>query len=302
MTHGSTIEPMPEHGCATDSWAVDKQQIEIIPLPALMEMTPPEVRSLVEKVHLQKDVATTYMQMYYVFLLSQQYEAALDMQTRALRLRRVFRIRGKSEPLLRLLVVMGPGIMLDNTPIEFVLHGCQIETSILYLLPSDDVVGNLPKHDITFVAIGESSTNLPLLEKMQAMMKDWPTPVVNQPVFIKNCARDKCYQLLQGIPGIYMPATMKVHQGELIKNDFPITIRPIDTQGGEGLEKIEDAVALARYCASYPAQEYYVAKFLNYQSHDGHYRKMRIVMIDGKPVVSQRFSEENKLLRLETRI
>ena len=106
-------------------------------LRALMNMTPPEVQVLMEEVHRGDDLARTYMQMFYVFLLFNQHEAAVDMQTRALRLQRVFRIQGCQTPLLRLLVVMGPGHMQDNTPIEFVLHGSTIQTEILYLLPDE---------------------------------------------------------------------------------------------------------------------------------------------------------------------
>ena len=256
---------------------------EIVALPALMDMTPPELRSLIEETHSREDAASIYMQMFYVFLLTSQHEAAAEMQSRALQLRRIYRIKGKPDPKLRLLVVMGPGNMQDNTPIEFVLHGCHVQTDILYLLPDDDAPLELPAHDVTFIAIGESGKNVALLKNLADRLSDWPTPVINHPRFIRNCARDTCYQLLRDIAGVVMPPTLKMCRGELPPISFPITIRPIDTQGGEGLERVEDDAALQGYLAANSAQNFYVAQFVNYRSADGQFRKMRIVLIDGVP-------------------
>jgi glutathione synthase/RimK-type ligase-like ATP-grasp enzyme len=254
-------------------------------LCTLMNMTPPEVQVLMEEVHGGDDLARTYMQMFYVFLLFNLHEAAVDMQTRALRLQRVFRIQGCQTPLLRLLVVMGPGHMQDNTPIEFVLHGSTIQTEILYLLPDENMPAVLPPHDITFIAIGESSRNAALLAKLDAVLNRWPTPVINRPRFILNCARDRCYKLLKDLPDVCMPRTLRLLLGEAPEMAYPITLRPVDTQGGEGLERVDHAEALKAYYAAHPADAYYAAQYLDYQSADGCYRKMRIVLIHGMPYI-----------------
>ena len=67
--------------------------------------------------------------------------------------------------------------------------------------------------------------------------------------------------------------------------DFPITLRPIDTQGGVGLQRIDHADALTGYFASVPAEAYYAASYIDYRSPDGQYRKWRVVLIDGCPYV-----------------
>jgi glutathione synthase/RimK-type ligase-like ATP-grasp enzyme len=66
---------------------------------------------------------------------------------------------------------------------------------------------------------------------------------------------------------------------------FPITIRPVDTQGGEGLQRVDHAEALEVYYESHTAQAYYAAHYIDYQSSDGCYRKLRIVLIDGAPYI-----------------
>jgi glutathione synthase/RimK-type ligase-like ATP-grasp enzyme len=225
------------------------------------------------------------MQMFYVFLLLNQTEAAADMQARALQHRRVYRLIGNQTPKLRLLVLMGPGNMQDNTPIDFVVHDSVIQTEILYLLPDEAVPTTLPLHDVTFIALGESSRNASLLAQLDTLLPAWPTPVINHPRAIRNCARDSAYELIHNIPGVLMPVTKKRRQGEALEMEFPLTLRPIDTQGGTGLQRIDQAEALAGYYADFPAEAYYAAHYVDYQSGDGNFRKLRIVLIDGAPYI-----------------
>ena len=254
-------------------------------LPALMSLTPPQLQALIEALHQDSDPARIYMQMFYVFLLLNQHEAAADMQARALERQRIFRIEGSTVPQLRLLVLMGPGAMQDNTPIEFVLHGGAVQTEILYLLPGEELPAVLPLHDISFIAIGESGRNAVLLKQLEAALDHWPTPVINRPGAIAHCARDTCYQLLKDIPGVWMPQTRRVAAGEALDMGYPLTLRPVDTQGGEGLQRVDNATQLAAYYASHPAKAWYAAQYIDYQSADGCYRKLRIVLIDGRPFV-----------------
>lgn len=255
----------------------------VMALPGLMALTPPQLQARIEVLHQGGDLARIYMQMFYVFLLFNQHQAAADMQARALDRQRLFRVEGSAAAQLRLLVLMGPGAMQDNTPIEFVLHGSAVQTEILYLVPGDDLPAVLPLHDISFIAIGESGRNAALLAQLDAAMVHWPTPVINRPRAIANCARDRCHQLLRDIPGVGVPPTRRVGPGDALDMGFPLTLRPVDTQGGEGLQRIDDAAQLPAYYASHPAPAWYAAPFIDYPSADGCYRKLRIVLIDGRP-------------------
>jgi hypothetical protein len=66
---------------------------------------------------------------------------------------------------------------------------------------------------------------------------------------------------------------------------FPTTIRPIDTHGGKGFEKINNAKELKIYLDHSDHDEFYISEFIDYQSHDGCYRKLRIALIDRKPYI-----------------
>jgi hypothetical protein len=82
-----------------------------------------------------------------------------------------------------------------------------------------------------------------------------------------------------------MPRTQRQQRGDALGMDFPITMRPIDTQGGEGLQCIHSAAALADYYVAHPAPAYYAAQYVDYQSADCLYRKLRLVLIDGEPYI-----------------
>jgi glutathione synthase/RimK-type ligase-like ATP-grasp enzyme len=257
----------------------------VFALPALLRMTPPELQALIVEVHQDAQPGRTTMQMAYVFMLDNQHDAAMQMQARALQHQRLYRIANSRATTLRLLVIMGPGNMQDNTPIEFVLDGSDIQTNILYLLPDEAFPEALPEHDVAFIAVGESDKNAALLAQLDARMPCWPRPVVNPPRAIPHCARDTCFDLLKSIPGVSMPRTQRLRLGDAPEMDFPITIRPIDTQGGEGLQRLHSDAELTAYRAAHPAQTYYAAQYVDYQSSDGLYRKLRIVLIDGAPYI-----------------
>jgi hypothetical protein len=58
-------------------------------------------------------------------------------------------------------------------------------------------------------------------------------------------------------------------------------IRPLASHAGVDLERIETAAALDDYLARVTPAEYYVAPYVDYRSADGHYRKYRVMFVDG---------------------
>ncbi|MDD2865393.1 MAG: RimK family alpha-L-glutamate ligase, partial [Methylococcales bacterium] len=79
--------------------------------------------------------------------------------------------------------------------------------------------------------------------------------------------------------------------GEL---SFPVTIRPIDTHGGNGFEKINNSDELNYYLQHHlENDEFYISTFVDYQNEDGCYRKLRIALIDKKPFICHLAISEN---------
>jgi glutathione synthase/RimK-type ligase-like ATP-grasp enzyme len=66
---------------------------------------------------------------------------------------------------------------------------------------------------------------------------------------------------------------------------FPIIVRPVDSQKGRGLMKLDNPNAILDYLKTWPENAFYVARYVEYRSSDGQFRKYRILLIDGRPYV-----------------
>jgi hypothetical protein len=135
------------------------------------------------------------------------------------------------------------------------------------------------------------------LRKIEAARPRWPRPLLNPPQRIGNLDRDKLHRLLAGIEGLVIPATIpcaRAQLGDAIESTeapqelagtlvFPVIIRPRGSHAGVGLAKIDDVPAMRRYLDQSEAEEFFVARFVDYASEDGLFRKYRVVFVDGKP-------------------
>jgi hypothetical protein len=223
---------------------------------------------------------------------------AFERQQRALELRQVYHLAPPTEPArLRLLVLMAPGDMTSNTPVDCLLENSGIDVTLLYVMPGRPLPSPLPAHDLIFVAIGESSANQVLLRQLDGLPKDSAKPVLNAPRRISALTRDRVSDLLKALPGALMPATVLVTRARLLEvsnnklslsgimegGRFPIIARPLDSQGGKGLVKLDDPPGLAAYLAEWPNAEFYISNFIDYRSPDGQFKKFRVVLVEGRP-------------------
>lgn len=64
---------------------------------------------------------------------------------------------------------------------------------------------------------------------------------------------------------------------------FPIIVRPRGSHAGFGLARIDSCATLAAYLEQRSEPDYFVARYVDYASDDGLFRKYRIVVVDGKP-------------------
>ena len=64
---------------------------------------------------------------------------------------------------------------------------------------------------------------------------------------------------------------------------FPLIVRPRGSHAGVGLAKVDDRAAINRYLVEQPEQEFFVARFVDYASEDGMFRKYRVGFVDGQP-------------------
>ncbi len=223
-----------------------------------------------------------FMQMSTIMVALGQHELSLEMQQKALERCCLYRIAGPTLPAIRLLAFMAPG---DNMPVDFLVENSDIGLDILFLSADRPLPELIPEHDIAIVAIRETTELSPLLDQIVRMLPTWPRPVLNRPQAIKRCARDLAYEILKDIPGLLIPETRRVERDQIGQVCFPITIRPVDTHGGKGMAKLDNASELNAYLAADRRRCFNLSQYIDYRSDDGLYRKYRIALIDGKPYI-----------------
>ena len=221
---------------------------------------------------------------------------ALQYQARAFALSQVYPLAEPAGPALRLCVLMAPGDNTSNTPVDCLLERSEVALTWVYAVPGH-ALPSLPPHDVVFVAIGESPANHAILQSLGDLSGHTKRPVMNLPAAITNTQRDRAAQLLATHPGIHMPATVRVPRSTLQAvgrgaarlrdipgvDGFPVIVRPVDSQGGKDLAKVDDAAALAAYLDTVQSVDFFVARFIDYRSADGQFRKCRVVLVDGTP-------------------
>lgn len=247
--------------------------------------------------------ANAMMDLSTVLQLRGDRDLALDIQSQALAIQQCYAppcgLPDRDSAVLRLLAIMGPGDLMSNSPIEFLLEETDVALDIVYVTPEFDLPADLPPHDLLFVAIAESEQNIPLLEKIAIAIASQPCPVLNRPERIKLLSRDNNCALLKSVPGLDMPATVRIARQALERlgrgelpltvvlddGEFPVIVRPVDSHAGMGLEKLDDASAIADYLNGMANSEFYISRFIDYRGPDGQFRKYRIVLIEGRPFV-----------------
>jgi glutathione synthase/RimK-type ligase-like ATP-grasp enzyme len=224
-------------------------------------------------------------------------DIAMKLQQEALKLCRHYRIPAALPVRLRLLALVAPGEIMANVPLECLLEHSDIELNLYYAILGDTAPTDIPDHDRLFIAIGESAANQRLLTDWLPRLANWPRPVLNHPRHIARIARDTAARCLHGLPGIIMPPTWRIGLEALrqltagsapdarlpSELDFPLIIRPLDSHAGHSLYKIDSPAQLAQPLQAMPGDEFFVAPFIDYRSHDGLFRKYRVILIDGQP-------------------
>jgi glutathione synthase/RimK-type ligase-like ATP-grasp enzyme len=223
---------------------------------------------------------------------------ALSVQSRAIDLQQVYRLSAAHDPAgVRMLVLMSPGDMTAVTPVDCLVEHSDVELQMVYVRPGKALPAGLPEHDVVFVAIGESPANRPLLEQISEFTSSSRKPVLNLPGPILKLSRDSVSAALRRIPGVVMPVTARVAREDLARSGrseiplgqvldggaFPIIARPLDSQGGKDLARLDGPAAVVAYLETTASDQFFVSRFIDYSGPDGFFRKYRVVVIDGRP-------------------
>lgn len=286
--------------------AAPAEQSKLIGLAPLMRKAfagvdmKPQGMELIAHAEKYPNDANAMMDLATTLLLLGHRDTALATQMEALKLQPLYSIPSAHETKIRLLALMTDGDLMANTPLEFLVEDSDIALDLLYVGAGIPAIEQLPEHDVLFVAVGEADDKHELLLDLQALADSWPRPVINAPERITHLGRDGACALLQAGEGIEMPTSIRIDRPTLEKlgsseikissllpgDDFPIIVRPLGSHAGHGLRKVASPDDIPDYLHAVPSDEFYVARFVDYRSADGQFRKYRIILIDGKPFIS----------------
>ncbi len=174
-----------------------------------------------------------------------------------------------------------------NVPLDFVVDPAHW-TLHRYYLPDGTAERDraaLPEVDLVIDAIGAGVAAQPALAAAQRVIAALRKPAINDPGKVQGTARDALAATLAGIAGCSVAPVRRFACEALVREarGFPLLVRPTDAHGGRGLERVDDAAALADYVVRVPAAGYDAGPFVDYRSADGYYRKYRVMFVDGEP-------------------
>lgn len=302
------------HSGRLDSLKSAAAQVQTLSDPYLITGKAPIVRAIYEK----RDIAplwnqllarastdltdaAAFMDASIVLHTVGEPEKAVISQKAALELSRQYRIQNGRGTGLNILVFMTAGDFMANTPIEFLLEQSDTNLLLYYIDADTKELTDIPDHDVAFVAIGESTANLPVLENVERLLRDWSGPIVNNaPRAIMDLSRDGVADAFKDERAVLAPATVRVTRDALQKLShgevelgtllegarFPIIVRPLGTHAGKGMEKISARWELTGYLNAQTDSNFYLTPFIDYSDADGKFRKQRIAFINGKAYAS----------------
>lgn len=120
-------------------------------------------------------------------------------------------------------------------------------------------------------------------------------PILNHPNGIKKTTRDSIYDNLKGSKYFTVPKTIRIKPksvndvfSKAQENDikFPFIFRTTGDNNGNGTElinSIEDKEKLEQF--AFDGSDFYMIAYHDYISNDKLFRKYRVVVIDGKPII-----------------
>lgn len=182
----------------------------------------------------------------------------------------------------------------DRTATSFVIFGKGVKQhSVEFKTPPA----------VIFNQIADPDTHRGALERCVELCDQVPTRVINHPQKVLQTSRDQVSQALQGIPGVIVPRTQRLQPrspDEVFSRaaaegfQLPFITRVAGLHGGVSMVKVDsrnDITAL--HALPFDGRDFYLTEFIDYRSGDGLYRKTRVAMVDGVPLIRHHLIDSN---------
>jgi hypothetical protein len=230
------------------------------------------------------------LRLYEIEQILGNCEAALDHLQAALDQNPLISTPARRRPArTTLLALSRAGMFEANTPYEFVVDPETVTLHRWYLRDDEHDVPDLthlPEFDLLVNAIAESDAAKPALRAASRVFATYTGPKLNAPDAVATMDREGVAALFRDSALVNAPPIARRSRAALLAAPpaFPFLIRPIGSQAGVDLAKIDDAAQIAAYLAERPDRdEFYVTDFVDYRGADGFFRKYRVIFVAGEP-------------------
>jgi hypothetical protein len=229
-----------------------------------------------------------HLRLYEVEQMLGRPEAAIAHLRMALRASRVVTLPARRQPAqITVLALSRVAPWEANTPLELIVDD---ECTTLHRYYLDDEDAQLPPdppppYDVLFNTIAESERARHALDLAAQFAERSALQPINAPAAVARLGRSEVAQLFAGSTTILVPAVERADGAELRARPpaLPLVIRPVGSQAGFALARIDAPEALQAYLDEHPHDAYFVMPFVDYRSADGLYRKYRVMFVDGAP-------------------
>ncbi len=174
-----------------------------------------------------------------------------------------------------------------NTPLELIVDSERTTLDRYYLDDRDDALPAeaLPPYDVLFNAIAESEAAHATLDLAQRIVEREGVPVLNAPGVVTQLTRAGVAARFAGSTTVVAPPVERVTAAVLRARVAagPFVVRPVGSQAGYALARIDDTETLRAYLDEHPHDAYFVTPFVDYRSDDGLFRKYRVMFVGGTP-------------------
>ena len=259
-------------------------------------MTRPQTTGEIESLRalayavLQRDPSArdAHLRLYEVEQMLGRPDAALAHLRLALQTSRIVTLPAKRLPAeVTVLALTRVATWEANTPLELILDE---DTTTLHRFYFDDDPepgdGDLPPYDVLMNTIAESERAQPVLARARAFADRAGVRPVNPPERVARLGREDVARLFAESANVVAPAVERIDAATLFARDVvaPLVVRPVGSQAGYALARINNAQELRDYLAEHVHDAYFVMPFVDYSSDDGFYRKYRVMFVAGVPL------------------
>jgi tetratricopeptide (TPR) repeat protein len=189
-----------------------------------------------------------------------------------------------ADPHAKVLALVAPG--LANTPVEHLVAASAHQVGMVLVLPGlrYDADRLAARGALVLNLISDADVGKSVLPAAAALAERIGLPTINHPAKIRPTDRETIARRLAALPGWRVPETVRRTRAALarpfaVAPEQPWLIRPVGDHGGARLERVEAPHEITSFVAATPGDAFYLTRFLDYRSSDGHYRKYRLIFL-----------------------